>query len=90
MRKKKKLWSKNGKGTPITFVRYPSDMDEAAGIVSSIKSYMYKEPGAAFNDNAILYRTNAQSRAFEDVLMREQIPYKVVGGQKFYERNEKK
>ena len=84
---KKKLWTENEDGTKPTLYQANDEYDEANYIVSNI-NYIKREEYAKYSDFAILYRTNAQSRAFEDVLMREGIPYRVVGGQKFYERKE--
>lgn len=84
---KKKLWTENDDGNkPQVFVA-KDEYDEANFVISKINSLKIEEY-YKYSDFAILYRTNAQSRAFEDVLMREGIPYKVVGGQKFYERKE--
>ena len=84
---KKKLWTENGEGTKPSLHQANDEYDEANYIVSNI-NHIKREEYAKYSDFAILYRTNAQSRAFEDVLMREGIPYRVVGGQKFYERKE--
>ena len=84
---KKKLWTENDIGNkPIVFGA-DNEYDEANYIVSQINT-LKREEYYKYSDFAILYRTNAQSRAFEDVLMREGIPYRVIGGQKFYERKE--
>ncbi len=86
MRKKKKLWSKKDDGVPISYIRYGSDFEEAAGTVNSIKHGV--DCGANYRDYAILYRTNAQSRMFEENLVNMNIPYKIVGGLNFYSRKE--
>lgn len=86
MRKEKKLWSKKGDGIPIDYIRYGSDFEEACGIVSSIKQGI--DEGNNYKDYAILYRTNAQSRIFEENLVNLNIPYKIVGGLNFYSRKE--
>lgn len=86
MRKEKKLWSKKGNGIPIDYIRYGSDFEEACGIVSSIKQGI--DEGNNYKDYAILYRTNAQSRIFEENLVNLNIPYKIVGGLNFYSRKE--
>lgn len=86
MRKEKKLWSKKGDGIPIDHIRYGSDFEEACGIVSSIKQGI--DEGNNYKDYAILYRTNAQSRIFEENLVNLNIPYKIVGGLNFYSRKE--
>ncbi len=84
---KKNLWTENEEGTRPTVYQGNDEYDEANYVVSQVHT-LKTEEYYQYSDFAILYRTNAQSRAFEDVLMREQIPYKVVGGQKFYERKE--
>ncbi len=84
---KKKLWTENEEGIRPTLYQANDEYDEANYIISNI-NHLKREEYAKYSDFAILYRTNAQSRAFEDVLMREGIPYRVVGGQKFYERKE--
>ncbi len=86
MRKDKKLWSKKDDGVPINYIRYGSDFEEACGIVSSIKQGV--DEGRNYRDYAILYRTNAQSRIFEENLVNLNIPYKIVGGLNFYSRKE--
>ncbi len=85
-RKEKKLWSKNDEGAPLSLVRYGSDMEEAAGIVNTIIQGV--DSGDNYRDYAILYRTNAQSRILEECLIRNSIPYKIVGGINFYSRKE--
>ncbi len=84
---KKNLWTENEEGNKPTVFQASDEYDEANYVVSQIHT-LKTEEYYHYADFAILYRTNAQSRAFENVLMREQIPYKVVGGQKFYERKE--
>jgi DNA helicase-2/ATP-dependent DNA helicase PcrA len=80
-----KLWTSAEGGSPITLYEATSEYDEINHIVSDIRQ---KE--IPFKEVAILYRTNAQSRVIEEVLMREAIPYVLVGGTKFYERKEVK
>lgn len=84
---KKKLWTESEDGVKPGIHQADDEYDEANYVVSNI-IFVKRENYAKYSDFAILYRTNAQSRAFEDVLMREGIPYRVVGGQKFYERKE--
>jgi len=86
-RMSKKLWTEIADGDPVEILECGSERDEAERIVSSLKNEM-KEYGFSRKDFAILYRTNAQSRAFEDVLRRRGIPYVIVGGLRFYERKE--
>jgi DNA helicase-2/ATP-dependent DNA helicase PcrA len=86
-RKEKALWTDNPKGSPVTFVTFESDYDEAEGVAKSI-SDMVSSDSANYRDFAILYRTNAQFRVFEEKLLARNIPHKIVGGQPFYSRKE--
>ncbi|MBR4110632.1 MAG: DNA helicase PcrA [Clostridia bacterium] len=83
----KKLWTENDDGSKPKFYQGNDEYEEANYVISQIKS-LKREEYYPYSDFTILYRTNAQSRVFEEILMREGIPYKVVGGQKFYERKE--
>ena len=88
-RKEKNLWSENGTGSTIVGYVAESEHDEADFVISQIRALRdsgKSNPG----DTAIFYRTNAQSRVFEEVFLRVGIPYKVVGGVRFYERKEVK
>ncbi|CAB4367060.1 MAG: DNA helicase PcrA [Actinobacteria bacterium] len=88
-RKEKNLWSDAGSGAPLVGYVAESEYDEAEFIKSEIRSLQdmgHSDPG----DTAVFYRTNAQSRIFEEIFMRAAIPYKVVGGLRFYERKEVK
>ncbi len=85
-RKKKKLWSELGEGDKIHIVKYPSEQSEAKGIADIIAEEVAK--GAKYSDFALLYRTNALSRSVETALSRQKIPYKMVGGLRFYDRKE--
>lgn len=86
-RKPKNLWSDSGAGEPIVGYAADNEHDEAAWVVQEIDRL--SDAGThALSDVAIFYRTNAQSRAFEDVFMRTGMPYVVVGGVRFYERKE--
>lgn len=88
-RKEKNLWSEAGSGAPLIGYVAESEHDEAEFIKDEIRQLQNSgnsEPG----DTAIFYRTNAQSRVFEEVFMRAALPYKVVGGVRFYERKEVK
>ena len=86
-RKSKKLWTNNGDGEKIQFYKAEDERDEAKNIINEIKTLREKE-GRKYSDFGVLYRTNAKSRIIEDYLMSEALPYKVVGGQKFYDRKE--
>ena len=88
-RKEKNLWSDAGSGAPLIGYVAESEYDEAEFVKSEIRSLQdmgHSNPG----DTAVFYRTNAQSRIFEEIFMRAAIPYKVVGGLRFYERKEVK
>ena len=83
----KDVWTDNDLGKPITILKTMTDNEE--GKVISNKIYDLKQgAGLAFNDFAILYRTNRQSRAFEEALRKLNMPYKIYGGQSFYQRKE--
>ena len=82
----KKLWSSGGQGELISLYGAFNDLDEARFIVEQIKQ-AYKK-GLQYNENAILYRSNAQSRVLEEALIRAQIPYRIYGGLRFFERAE--
>ena len=88
-RKEKNLWSDAGSGSPLTGYVAESEHDEANFIADEIRS-LQREGVSSPGDTAIFYRTNAQSRVFEEVFMRNALPYKVVGGLRFYERREVK
>jgi DNA helicase-2/ATP-dependent DNA helicase PcrA len=84
-RKDKRLWTDRKGGAQIVYYRGNDELEEADFITRSIKQYRSEDVDATM---AILYRTNAQSRAIEDALMREGVPYKIIGGVRFYERKE--
>jgi DNA helicase-2/ATP-dependent DNA helicase PcrA len=88
-RKEKNLWSDAGSGAPLTGYVAESEHDEANFIADEIRSLQNSGVSTA-GETAIFYRTNAQSRVFEEVFMRSALPYKVVGGLRFYERREVK
>lgn len=85
-RKDKSLWTENGEGEKIQLRQFDTGYDEADFIAGDIKKNV--SDGAAYNDHAILYRTNAQSRLFEEKFVAANIPYKIVGGINFYARRE--
>ncbi len=85
-RKEKELWTEGVEGEKIKVHTAADEYAEARYVVSEIERLI--EEGASREEVAVFYRTNAQSRALEDVLMRERVPYQIVGGQKFYERAE--
>ncbi len=85
-RKEKKLWTDQPEGEPIRLFTAGDEREEAAWVADRIRQMNRKnEP---YGNVAILYRINAQSRVLEEMLMRSSIPYKVFGGQKFYDRKE--
>ena len=83
----KKLWTKNEKGSLPTVNQAEDEYDEASYIVKQI-NMLKMEEYLKLSDFVILYRMNSQSRAIEDIFRRENIPYKIIGGLKFYERKE--
>ncbi|MEQ6375587.1 DNA helicase PcrA [Bacillaceae bacterium S4-13-56] len=86
-RKPKKLWTENEEGFTIQYHCGGNEQEEGFFIVDQIEK-LTREDNLNYDDIAILYRTNAQSRAIEDVLMKSNIPYQMVGGTKFYDRKE--
>ena len=85
-RKVKKLWTENEDGQPITYYCAQSEQDEGRYVLSQIQSLL--RDGYHYDDFAILYRTNAQSRVMEENLLKSNIPFRLVGGQRFFERME--
>ena len=83
----KDVYSKNGDGEKIVFKPAYSDKEEAIIVCKEIKQ-IRKQENCEWDDFAILYRTNAQSRAFEEAMRKENIPYRVYGGLSFYQRKE--
>ena len=88
-RKEKKLWTENPEGELLTLYVAEDETDEARFIVQKIMEFISTgESVRAYRNMAVFYRINAQSRAMEDELVKNRIPYTVVGGMKFYERKE--
>ena len=85
-RKDKRLWTANGEGEKIGLRQFDTAYDEAEFIAEDIKREV--QSGASYNDSAVLYRTNAQSRLLEEKFIAMNIPYKIVGGINFYARRE--
>jgi len=85
-RKEKDLWTQRGTGEKITYYEASSEKDEAGYVAKEIKNLVKSE--YEYSDLAVLYRTNAQSRAFEEMFMKFGIPYQIIGGLKFYDRME--
>ena len=86
-RKDKSLWTENGEGDKINFQQFDDAFEEANYVVNDIRKKV-EDGSRSYNDYAILYRTNAQSRMFEEKLVTANIPYKVIGGINFYARKE--
>lgn len=87
VRKEKNLWTENGTGDKISYYRAQNEHDESQFVVSKIQAEI-SEHGYHYNDFAVLYRTNAQSRMIEETFMKSTVPYTMVGGHKFYDRKE--
>jgi len=85
-RRAKNLWTASGDGALITLDAADSEHDEARFVIGEIDRLA--DSGVEWGDIAVFYRTNAQSRALEELLVRQGIPYRVVGGTRFYERRE--
>ena len=85
-RKDKKLWTENKVGDKVVFKRCYDESEEASYVTSTIQNLLVS--GASLEDIVVLYRTNAQSRTIEEAMLRENIPYKVVGAFYFYNRRE--
>ena len=84
-RKEKKLWTEKKGGEPILYMRAADEIEEADFITRAVREARQKDANTMV---AVLYRTNSQSRAIEDALMREGVPYRTIGGVRFYERKE--
>lgn len=85
-RKPKNLWTENEQGAKIGFYKADTEQGEAQFVVEKIREAI--QDGASYKDIAILYRTNAQSRVMEEMLIKSNIDYNIVGGTKFYDRKE--
>ncbi|AFI92375.1 DNA helicase II [Pectobacterium parmentieri] len=82
----KNLWTDGVEGEPISLYCAFNELDEARYVVNRIKAW--QENGGALKDNAILYRSNAQSRVLEEALLQQSMPYRIYGGMRFFERQE--
>ncbi|AFR05360.1 DNA helicase II [Pectobacterium brasiliense] len=82
----KNLWTDGVEGEPISLYCAFNELDEARYVVNRIKTW--HENGGALKDNAILYRSNAQSRVLEEALLQQSMPYRIYGGMRFFERQE--
>lgn len=88
-RKDKKLWTENHAGEEINLYEALNEQEEAVFVANTVtKEIKSKQTPRNYSDFAVLYRTNAQSRALEEVLINYRIPYKIIGGVRFYERRE--
>lgn len=85
-RKPKRLWTDQGPGEPILLYQADSEHDEGYFVTGEISKHV--KEGRKYADHAILYRTNAQSRVIEEILIKSDVPYQIVGGIKFYDRKE--
>ncbi|MFC4075589.1 DNA helicase PcrA [Salinithrix halophila] len=85
-RKAKNLWTQNNEGQPVRLFEAENEHDEAYFVADTIVKE--RQAGKNYRDFAVLYRTNAQSRVVEEVFLKSNIPYRMVGGMKFYERKE--
>lgn len=88
-RKVKRLWTEKGEGEKVQFAQLDDAYEEANFVARDIQKHI-KEGTRMYGDHAILYRTNAQSRLFEEAFITKNIPYKIVGGINFYSRREVK
>jgi len=86
-RKEKHLWSENGEGKEVSFIHYETAYGEAEDVIDKIQTAVHMGK-YQYQDCAILYRTNAQSRAFEEKCIKKSVPYRLVGGVNFYQRQE--
>jgi DNA helicase-2/ATP-dependent DNA helicase PcrA len=86
-RKAKELWTENEQGTPVTLAETYNEQEEAQFVVNEIEKLISRQE-AKLRDVAVMYRTNAQSRALEEAFIRYGTPYKLVAGTRFYERKE--
>lgn len=87
-RKEKALWTDRGQGDPIFWFKADNEHEEALFAAREIRRLMGEEVKFRYRDFAIFYRTNAQSRVFEDIFLQQKIPYRIIGGLRFYERKE--
>lgn len=86
-RSDKELWTEAGMGKPVDIIQVANERAEAEGIVRRVKN-AFDARFRTYQDFAVLYRTNAQSRSLEEAFVRYGVPYRIVGGQRFYDRKE--
>ena len=89
LRVEKSLWTDGPEGSPVTVAQFYDEREEATAVAREILA-LVERGDAELGDIAVLYRTNAQSRSFEEVLLRAGVPYRLVGGVRFYQRKEVK
>ncbi len=89
LRVEKSLWTDGPEGSPVTVAQFYDEREEATAVAREIMA-LVERGEAELGEVAVLYRTNAQSRSFEEVLLRAGIPYRLVGGVRFYQRKEVK
>jgi DNA helicase-2/ATP-dependent DNA helicase PcrA len=87
-RKDKKLWTENGVGKAIQVFEAYNEVEEANYVANELERLLARNEIKKYNEAALLYRTNAQSRALEEMFIRRGIPYQLIGGTRFYERKE--
>ncbi|KKT53011.1 MAG: ATP-dependent DNA helicase PcrA [candidate division Kazan bacterium GW2011_GWA1_44_22] len=87
-RSQKTLWTKNGEGEKIVVKQVFNEQQEGEWVIHEILRQRSLDPRAEFNDFVVLYRTNAQSRALEEALLKANLPYRIIGGTRFYDRKE--
>ena len=87
-RKDKKLWTEADEGDKVQYYRAEDDHEEARWTAAKIKELMRKDPDLKYSDFAVLYRTNVQSRRFEEQFAAKGVPYQVLSGTRFYDRKE--
>ncbi len=87
-RKDKKVWTENKEGHLITSYEAGDENDEARFVTQEIRKEMQKNRNLKFSDFVVLYRTNAQSRIIEEAMLKDSMPYRIIGGVKFYQRKE--
>ncbi|MEI7482889.1 MAG: UvrD-helicase domain-containing protein [Elusimicrobiota bacterium] len=86
-RKPKNLWTEKPEGELVEMLEYGTETDEARGITDKIK-WLTARAGYGYNDISVFYRTNAQSRSFEEMFRRGRVPYRLIGSVRFYDRKE--
>lgn len=89
-RKDKKLWTENKEGHLISSYEADDEIDEAEFVANEIQKLIQEEKRFSYRDFVVLYRTNAQSRVLEEIFLKHSLPYRIIGGTKFYQRKEVK